>query len=371
MLNTTEHLPIVRHPDMKLCQAAEVFVAAKARLDEISRMYGGKLITSQVARCGHSHPSSPFGFAYEYLPFFRTHRQSSDDNAPPRYKALVPSALVIGDSWRWRPATRTQQDMDDVVRITFEAFTKSDTNSPHTECAQYTFIKPLGIFLASEGKNRVALFNHLGLEHIPAIVTETGYPSADRIRLFLLKDVCLAVLDDRYVQRVTAPYLVKELLEAYGVSIEHKWPHEYPSLWRVLNEFERLRYRPHYIGEQADLHDVADEEQAEETLVPACLMALEDLQLPEWKTYAKLATVSVVATVLASYTDRWPDLQKLLVCSVGVVYGWFLIPFLPVFRVKVKRLKEQQRWSGRGAILRMLKERREHLKTEMQGETST
>lgn len=292
MLNTTEDLPIIKHTDQKLCEVAEVFVAAKVRLDEIGRMYGGRLVTSQVARDEQSYSTDPFGFAYEFLPFFRTHRHGPDDSSPPRYKALVPTTLVMGESWSWRPATRTQEDIDNVVRITFEAFANSDTKSPHRDCAQYTFVKPLGVFLAYEGKNRVALFNHLGHPHIPAVVTETGYPDANRIRLFLLRDVCLAVLDNRHVQRVTAPYLVKGLLEAYGVSIEKKWPDEYPSLWRVLDEFDRLRHTPRYFGEQADLHDVTDVERAEEAWVPACLMDLDDLRMPEWKTYAKLAAIA-------------------------------------------------------------------------------
>jgi hypothetical protein len=106
------------------------------------------------------------------------------------------------------------------------------------EYAAYTWVKPLGLFLAGEGKNRVSLFQRLGVEWIPACVSTEGYPSPERIVMYTIKEgtlaQCWAVLDGRWAENVACPAWILPVLRAYGVKVTSQWPREFPALREVL-----------------------------------------------------------------------------------------------------------------------------------------
>ncbi|NHZ99081.1 hypothetical protein [Massilia sp. CCM 8734] len=201
----------------EITRAANDLVAVKSMLDSLGESYIGGLIVGQIFPEWHGYRSlDPFGFAQEVLPFYwyeRTQQTATDQ--PLRYKALVPTAAVVGDSWRWTPESIDENEQSRVIETALAAFEASDSGHTTVECARYFHIPSLGIVLAHEGKNRVALFKKRGLPHIPAVVSDEDYPIPERLRLFDLNGTHLAVLDKRLVERVAKLDMIRDLMGAY------------------------------------------------------------------------------------------------------------------------------------------------------------
>src|SRR3546814_15333934 len=122
------------------------------------------------------------------------------------FPALVPTQRRIGDAHRGYDDTLSPEELK--ARL---AFLQSPDRAVRgsKECATYTWIRPLGLFLAGEGKNRVSLFQRLGIDWIPACVSAQDYPSPERIVLYTIEDQgltqCWAVLDARWADYLPNP----------------------------------------------------------------------------------------------------------------------------------------------------------------------
>jgi len=183
-----------------MVEAVQIIVSAKAQLERLSRSVSGKVLAKRALNDPKSSGSPcPFTFAFTVLPLLR---DSGKENRLVRViKRCSPSDMVLGHSWNWTPESRTSEQKTAVLSKVLNAFLQSRATVAGHECADYWYIPKLGIAMAHEGKNRVALFRQLGME-IPAVVHDTDYPDADRIRLIALPEGDVAVLDDRYVERV-------------------------------------------------------------------------------------------------------------------------------------------------------------------------
>jgi hypothetical protein len=323
--------------------AAVGVVSIKAEFDVLSRSSAGSAIHRQVFQDGNGYGSiGPHCFAAHVLPFYRYARSMhSAECGRARYKALVPTASVVGDSWRWWPRHLDDAEQLRVVDKVFSAFEVSTPEHPEIDCAQYCFVRPLGIFLAHEGKNRVALFRSRGLTHIPAVVSEDDYPEANRVRVFELSGACLAVLDGRHVEHVRAIHLVRELMEAYGVVIEKIWAPEFADLHCVLTELEDLSSKNSFEPFAADMDKLKLDKDCEEAEVEVTLLDIEAIRLPGYRTFlnAGVALVALLAGVQLT-AGRWPDLQLILATASGAVGALLVLPLLPLVRCKVKDLKD-------------------------------
>ena len=144
---------------------------------------------------------------------------------------LVPTLHTFGCNWRWWP-DRYCSDKDEhyIRRHIFSDYGLKSTS--------YTFIPQLGLFCPSEGKNRVNFCRHRGIEYIPAQVYSHDYPEANRISVYVQDTAggldVWAVLDNRYVQKVTHYAFALPLLCAYGVEFPGKWPAGWPSISDLL-----------------------------------------------------------------------------------------------------------------------------------------
>ncbi len=111
--------------------------------------------------------------------------------------------------------------------------TKHQHFSKRIRSTSYTCIPELGLFLPDEGKNRVNFCRHHNINAIPARVYIHNYPKADRIKLYVKEETAgrdvLAVLDNRYVQKVDHYAFALPVLQAYGVIVSRKWPSDLPS----------------------------------------------------------------------------------------------------------------------------------------------
>ena len=86
--------------------------------------------------------------------------------------------------------------------------------------ALYVWYKPLGIFIAHEGKHRVAFMRSHDQPAIAAWVQEADYPAPSRITIIEPsdeRDEWLAMLDGRYIQVLRRPNIARKILDAYGV----------------------------------------------------------------------------------------------------------------------------------------------------------
>lgn len=186
------------------------------------------------------HTPDGFSFFARVFPFVL--RDSTDRGTP----ALVPARRTIGDAHRQYPESMEPEQQQ--AKLTYLQHPDRSVWG-NEECATYTWIRPLGLFLAGEGKNRVALFQRAGVEWIPACVTTQDYPAPERIILYMVKVAgftqCWAVLDGRWAEYVASPAWTLPVLQAYGVQVQSRWPTEFPKLATVRCAYAELgRDRP-------------------------------------------------------------------------------------------------------------------------------
>jgi len=329
-----------------VARAAAGLVAIKDEMDALGRSAAGSAIVGQIFPEWRGYRTlGPHCFAAQVLPFYWYARSKrSVDSFSPRYRALVPTSTVIGDSWRWSPQHLDEQEQQKVVQKVFSAFEASTVDRAATECAEYTHIRPLGIVLAHEGKNRVALFKERGLPHIPALVSDEDYPAPGRIRIFELTGACLAVLDGRFVERVVALHLVRDLMETYGVTVEGRWPAEFAELKLVLDNLDdastKMRHEPY----ATDMDKLRLDAACRDAEVDATLLDIDAVRLPSVKTFLQAGAALVVLLLgVPLSAGRWPDLQLLLATAIGALGMLLTVPVLPIVRCQVRHLKERER----------------------------
>ncbi len=318
-----ESWPLVELPRKEIMDAAIRFVEAKTLLDKLSHDPAGCMIISRLfPKVYLDREIYPYSAASRLLPFFNWQWQTTTRTKP--YKALVPAIVTMGQSWRWQPSS-------------FKVREKTNWTN---DLAQYGYIKSLGIVLAHEGKNRVALFKERQWPYIPAMVSEVAYPEAHRIRIFNVKEGCFAVLDNRYVEIVVDLAMIQNLFQAYGVEIESQWPQDYPSLQKVLPALLDRQYSYPDNYHCIDMCPLAREESLDEMEVPATLLDLQGVELPIFKFILVGTAISLLLLMLTEFAKDWKMVQGALIAFSLCAGMLSTIPLLRIFKCKVKFLKE-------------------------------
>jgi hypothetical protein len=241
-IEQSTQLPILGvQTDPQLARAVANVVCAKRALDgdgwhAVSGMLAGALP-------GHlgTEPAWPSSVMRVVLPFLEL------DHIPgSTVSALIPVAQTIGMNCKWSPRNVAAHDRERLVQRLTDPMRASPQDFERSET---TWIRQFGIFMAHEGKNRVAFLAAAGVEFMPSLVTAVDYPSAERLKLFEVTDGCerrlVCVLDDEHLVPVQSPSWSLPLLKAYGVKID-AWPDEYPSVEAVCDQ---LRARtPDHVG---------------------------------------------------------------------------------------------------------------------------
>jgi hypothetical protein len=252
-----------------------------------------------------------------------------------KVSALIPVAQTLGMNCAWSPRNVPASDRERLIahltdpkRALPDDFDRSET----------TLIRPFGIFMAHEGKNRVSFLDQAGLRFMPSLVTAVDYPSADRLRLFEVADGCeprvLCSLDNEHLVPLQSPSWSIPLLAAYGVSNE-KWPDEYPELDAVL---DAIRTRaPDHLDQ---LHPVALTDLKEQLAVEATEPTPEvlvghkhirihprPLLLPFAATLALLLTASV-------WPKDWGVESNIAAFCFGVITCISVCATLPIVAVR-------------------------------------
>lgn len=341
---TCAGIPILEGDDRELLDAAKSVVLTKGDLDRLYPAWVNSMLKSSLdIDTIYGNTIEPFTFAFSTLPFFELHRRETRSGGR-HYKALVPTDMVIGESWKWEPKHLSEEEQDTVLRLSFAAFSRSRVDATDRDCPNYAFIKPLGMVLAFEGKNRVALFRQRRLPYIPALVSDEDYPRPERIRIYMLPNACLAVLDNRYVERVRAFPLVERLLRAYGVAINDTWPTDFPDIDRVLAGFTDIRFQDRFFGTKVDLQELKADEDTDSTEVTVSLLDVANIRTPSLKFNLWCIGTVLMLTTGVNLTGQWPDVRALLAFGLGVVSMLLLVQLLPLFQCEVRNLKEQSRW---------------------------
>ena len=358
MLENFDHItagvPIIGIENPELALAAERFVDTKADIDLFNRTAAGRALMNETLREELGYQTTdPYGYVYSILPFFQFQRRDRAERKS--RKAMVPPKITIGQSWRWTPAYRSQEQKDEIVRRAFDAFQHSTDDKAAYECADYAYISKLGIVLAHEGKNRVALFRELDL-NIPAVVHEEDYPDAARIRLFKLAEGDFAVLDDKYVERVRSLDIATEILGPYGVSIEEKWPTSYPEIARIVNAMKNRHLSRDLQHRTLDMTPVHQTQKADETIVKARLTEMDTPLRPTKDFFLFTIIAGFVLAIVGSQSGMWPVFQgiiaTLLLLDIGIVYLFTA----PIFSCQVQKLIDERRFEVRYRILSGIRE---------------
>ncbi len=212
--------------------AAREFVDLKFRIDTEGRKAPKNLpddLHGPVSG-GEYGPLGASCFFNNIIPFFPRDITSNKATV-----MSVPIAHTLGCSWHWWPDyDKPTRDKDKII-----SFILSEHGARNTA---YTYIPELGLCLAEEGQNRVNFCRYHHIPHVLANVYTRHYPEAERINVYVLEvaggsDVW-AVLDDRYVQKVSYFGYALPLLRAYGVTISERWPESLPALNDVLLNVE-------------------------------------------------------------------------------------------------------------------------------------
>lgn len=328
---------VVDLPSAAVVDQAKRLVNIKRHIDNFADSGSGGALSPVFQKMqGYGRTITPFTFALDLLPFYRYCRREQRDRVHGKY--LVPTDMVIGESWKWTPELLSPERQDAVIQSTCRGFDESDGSRASRSCADYVYLKPLGLVIAHEGKNRVELFRSKGYVYIPAFVSEESYFDPSRIEIFKLHDITLAVLDSQKVERVNGFEVSQGLLEAYGIRVATTWPIHYPTLDDVIPALIELEEAPLLSREPLELSHIVQRRHIDETEVK---IALADHDL--FARTAPLFTLSCLLVMAACYfgVSALEDLPRVQVALgvFGTLLGLVgLFPILSIWRIQIKDL---------------------------------
>ncbi|WP_155675304.1 hypothetical protein [Burkholderia territorii] len=318
--------PVVDNISPQLRKEIRQLVDAKYEVDELARHgTAGRRLTTPF----HDGADGPrFG-----TDFFRTILPFSDfEMCGNAFSALVPVSQTIGSSCSW-----TTRSVAEAKRPALLAWLQ-DAARATPDDADYMWIKPLGLFLAHEGKNRVGFFRDMNAQWIPARVTPYDYPAADRLAIYEIKHArqtaYWAVLDGQLLEPVNHPDWALPVLRAYGVQQHHQWPHDFPPV-DVTAAALTVRLINHASGRPAplDLELVREKDAYESEEISCSLLDIESLKIP-WDFLGVMGGISIGAFVLLGIlSNDWPNLRIATGIVAGIGMGGLLAPLFMVCRL--------------------------------------
>lgn len=170
---------------------------------------------------------SPWTFTRAVLPFFDVAEKENRGNGKERGVLWVEPSVIVGESGRWRASGLNDEErkraLECCERQVAQFLETGEWSSrvggtrvtdPHPRCLH---VEPLGLYLANEGKNRVALYQKLGLP-MPTDVWSSGYIAPQRMALIQGGDGWAVQLDEGETRAVSyCADIIVPMLAAYGV----------------------------------------------------------------------------------------------------------------------------------------------------------
>jgi hypothetical protein len=318
------------HLAESLIEAAQGLVDTKFRVDVAARN-SPKDIPDDLhgpMRGGEYGPNFGMCFFNSIIPFLPREWEVEEPEL-----LSVPVAHTFGCSWRWWP-DRYLKD-DDEMKIRNHIFSDYGIRS-----TSYTAIPELGLFLPHEGKNRVNFCRHHNIEYLPARVYMHHYPHAERIKLYVLdvaggKDVW-AVLDDRFVQKISHYDYALPLLRAYGVAVLGKWPEELPSLISLLEHADHCTDCDTFHHHVLDANAVKKVVEEKELYVKCAL-----LDLPVHRKYRFLVWIFLIWLMAVATWGAFDEgiVGKASLTIFAFTSGIIAVGIAPIMKIKKKYLE--------------------------------
>lgn len=331
MLSTEPTLEAAVDADLppKLRQAVASLVRAKAHVDGLA--HEANIDLGLVSHNGLPPGEDGTSFFQEVFPFYGRWVPSESN-----VLRKVPLELTVGNSWKWQP-----RHVDPVERSTLiEDFQHGkDFHDPAIVC----WIVPLGLFLAHEGKNRVAFLRSEGETYYTALTSSYDYPAADRLLLVRVEgshgDEWWAVLDGDEIEPLRHPEWALPVLDAYGVRTVKGWPADFPS-YNATREAVASRSRKstqHLNLPPISLNDVRAKEAKKFEIVSASFLDLQDVRL---KRRVKQSLIALSALTLAAllFMDPKPHELSLLSAGLGAVLMLSILMFVEVLDLPRHRI---------------------------------
>lgn len=216
MQNSTASDTLDLQVSERMKDASRMLCDLKYRLDMDSRE--GILQAFQNDWMGSSNTCAFFGsdFLSMVVPFLNV----CDEVIGEHFQAMVDCRQVLGASIKGKPRHIAPHLIPE--RIAHYSRHHDDGLSR----AQYWWYQSLGVFVANEGKHRVAFMRDQGDLPIAARITPIGYPAPDRIKIVKVSGRYwryFALLDGRYLQVIERPDITRWYLSAYGVKEITSW----------------------------------------------------------------------------------------------------------------------------------------------------
>lgn len=294
---------------------------------------------------GDYGPHEPMPFLHKILPF-----PHAIERSPDYRPATVPTANAIGCSWNWRKkhldenqaATRREKLSNTVALL-----------DGSLDTTAYCWIKPLGLIVPSEGKNRVDFFREEGIDSIPADINECTYPTPDRIAIYNVEHngfkATWAVLDGRWVENVPNPSWTLPLMTAYGARTARAWPSDFPKAELVVRALFEPSGTTTPLGHPdfgdavvVDLETIRARAAYQSEVMPCAGLQLNHTKIDPrlWLISGALSLVSLLAMGLSP--DSWTDFQ----IAAGILFGasfsaGFFPTLAPIFRTQRRNLDHQ------------------------------
>ena len=318
--------PVADNISPKLRDEIRQLVDAKYEVDELARHgIAGRRLTTPF-HDGAYGPRLGTDFFQTILPF------SDFEMCGHAFNALVPVSQAIGASCSW-----TTRSVAEAERPALLAWLQDPARAAPDD-ADYMWVKPLGLFLAHEGKNRVGFFRDMDAQWIPARVTPYDYPAADRLAIYRVQckhqTVYWLVLDEQLLEPINHPDWAMPVLRAYGVRENHQWSHAFPTIDQTAAALASRLVHP-VTGRPAplDLDLIREKEAYESEEISCSLLDIEPMRIP-WDYLSAMACISIGAIGLLSILPaEWATLRILTGIVAGIGMGGMLTPLCKLFRL--------------------------------------
>jgi len=320
----------------QLNKVARALVFNKYMLDKAMSEHGASMLAGDL-HGGIYGPHEPMSFLGMVLPFLKFNYSVNDTG-----NAMVPISHTLGCSWRWRRRHLSPKEAEQIERSLSdpEALLKGTHDT-----ARYIWIKSLGIFAPSEGKNRVDFFREINITSIPAKVSEWSYPSADRIKLYKVEDRPFngtwAVLDDRWVQKVQYPSWTYPLLIAYGVEVVENWPRHFPSFKFISADPSALQDQLGFRNDKIpDLEKMKAREAYQSEYLRCSMLELKNIRIDIRIWCLAITTIFICFLGLRTSPDEWESFRSAAGILLGASLSVALFPILPIMIARRRAVLE-------------------------------
>jgi hypothetical protein len=204
--------------DEQVLKVIRHIVAARRAADDPQAIPAARMLAMSLGKCNDpGQTPDPYNFARSVLPFWHWTNPSVG-----KHRGLIPLDRTVGHSWKWQPrlAEEIAHGRDIEAFRTFLLHSERAAGQALSR-AEAAWIRPLGLFMMHEGKNRIAFLAAEGESWMPAQVTEFSYPPAADLTLYEVDEagssVFVCVRQNRHAVILANPAWTLPILEAYGV----------------------------------------------------------------------------------------------------------------------------------------------------------